>query len=64
MFFAWKGVLLGAHGVSDAATMKLVLRDVTDGVDLITRTYNAAANPWRMATPALRQHLLHYGLAD
>jgi hypothetical protein len=45
MFFAWKGVLLGAHGVDDAATMKLVLRDVTDGVDLITRTYNAAANP-------------------
>lgn len=45
MFFAWKGVLLGAHGVDDAATMKLVLRDVTDGVNLITRTYNAAANP-------------------
>ena len=45
IYFAWKGVLLGAHTVSDAATMKLVLRDETDGVDLITRTYNAAANP-------------------
>ena len=45
IFFAWKGVLLGAHGVNDAATMKLVLRDDTTGTDVITRTYNAAANP-------------------
>lgn len=45
IYFAWKGVLLGAHGVDDAATMKLVLRDETTGTDLITRTYNAAANP-------------------
>ena len=43
IFFAWKAVLLGAHGTSDAATMKLVLRDETDGIDLITRTYNAAS---------------------
>ena len=45
IYFAWKGVLLGSHGVNDAATMKLVLRDETTGTDLITRTYNAAANP-------------------
>jgi hypothetical protein len=43
IFFTWKAVLLGAHGISDAATMKLVLRDETTGVDLITRTYNAAS---------------------
>lgn len=41
IFFAWKTVLEGAHGVTDAAIMKLTLRDDTDGVDLITRTYNA-----------------------
>lgn len=43
IFFAWKAVLLGAHGPSDAATMKITLRDNTDGIDLITRTYNAAS---------------------
>lgn len=43
IFFAWKAVLLGAHGTNDAATMKLTLRDDTDGIDLITRTYNAAS---------------------
>ncbi|MDP1653107.1 MAG: PEP-CTERM sorting domain-containing protein [Rhodocyclaceae bacterium] len=43
IFFAWKAVLLGAHGVNDAATMKLVLRDDTTGTDLIVREYNAAA---------------------
>jgi hypothetical protein len=43
IFFTWKAVLLGAHGVTDAATMKLVLRDETTGLDLITRTYNAAS---------------------
>ncbi|WP_296489208.1 PEP-CTERM sorting domain-containing protein [Rhodoferax sp.] len=42
IFFAWKAVLLGAHGISDAATMRLTLRDDTDGVNLIDRTYNAA----------------------
>lgn len=45
MYFAWKAVLLGAHTVSNAATMKLVLRDDTTGLDVLTRTYNAAANP-------------------
>lgn len=43
IFFAWKSVLLGAHGVDDAATMIIKLRDLTDGVDLITREYNAAS---------------------
>lgn len=41
IFFVWKAVMLGAHGPNDAATMTIVLRDDTDGVDLITRTYNA-----------------------
>ena len=41
IFFAWKAVMLGAHGINDAATMKITLRDNTDNVDLITRTYNA-----------------------
>lgn len=43
IFFAWKAVLEAAHGSNDAATMKLTLRDDTDGIDLITRTYNATA---------------------
>lgn len=43
IFFAWKAVLLGAHGVDDAATMKLVLRDETSGVNVISREYNAAS---------------------
>lgn len=43
IFFAWAAVLEGAHGVNDAATFKLVLRDDTDNVDLITRQYNAAS---------------------
>jgi hypothetical protein len=45
IFFAWKGVMLGAHGLEDAATMKLVLRDDTTSTDVITRTYNAAGIP-------------------
>lgn len=40
--FVWKAVMLGAHNDYDAATFKIVLRDLTDGVDLITRDYNAA----------------------
>lgn len=43
IFFAWKAVLDGAHGPNDAATLKINLRDDTDGIDLITRTYNAAS---------------------
>lgn len=43
IFFAWKAVLLGAHGPTSAATMKIVLHDDTTGVDLITREYNAAS---------------------
>ncbi len=41
--FVWKAVLEGAHGITDAATFKLVLTDLTDKVDLITREYNAAS---------------------
>lgn len=44
IYFAWKAVLLGAHDVSDAATMKLALIDVSAGNEvLITREYNAAS---------------------
>jgi hypothetical protein len=42
IFFAWAAVLEGAHGPTDAATVKIILRDVTAGVDLISREYNAA----------------------
>lgn len=43
IFFAWKAVLLGAHGVSDAATMVISLMDLTSGTELIHREYNAAS---------------------
>jgi hypothetical protein len=43
IFFAWKAVLEGAHSANSAATMKIVLHDDTDNVDLITRIYNAAS---------------------
>ena len=42
IFFAWKSVLLGAHGPTDAATMIIRLTDLTTGTDVITREYNAA----------------------
>lgn len=44
IYFAWKAVLEAAHVVSNAAVMKLVLRDETDGVDLITRIYTAVGS--------------------
>lgn len=43
IFFAWKGVMLGAHDATDAATLKIFLRDDTTGTVLISREYNAAA---------------------
>jgi MYXO-CTERM domain-containing protein len=43
IFFAWKAVLLGAHGTNDAATLVIRLTDMTTGTDLITRQYNAAS---------------------
>jgi MYXO-CTERM domain-containing protein len=43
IFFAWKAVLLGAHGTNDAATLVIKLTDLTTGTDLITRQYNAAS---------------------
>jgi len=44
IYFAWAAVLEGAHGLTDAATFQLTLRDDTAGVDLITREYNAASS--------------------
>lgn len=43
IFFAWKSVLEGAHGVNDAATMIISLTDLTSGSELIRRQYNAAS---------------------
>lgn len=43
IFFAWKAVLEGAHGVNDAATMLITLTDKTDNVVLVSRQYNAAS---------------------
>lgn len=43
IFFAWKAVLEGAHGVSDAATMVITLKDLTTNTTLINRVYNAAS---------------------
>lgn len=43
IFFAWKAVLLGAHGTNDAATMVISLMDLTSGTELIRREYNAAS---------------------
>lgn len=42
--FVWKAVLEGAHGINNAATFKLVLTDLTDNLNLITREYNAASS--------------------
>ncbi|NJC07421.1 hypothetical protein GGQ62_000419 [Polymorphobacter fuscus] len=42
IFFAWKSVLLGAHGPNDAATMIITLSDLTSGAEIIRREYNAA----------------------
>jgi hypothetical protein len=44
IFFAWAAVLEGAHGTTDAATVKIQLRDLTLGTDLISREYNAASS--------------------
>lgn len=44
IFFAWAATLEGAHGINDAATFTLVLRDETLGTDLVRRTYNAASS--------------------
>lgn len=43
IFFAWKAVLLGAHGVNDAATMIIKLTDVTTNTVVVSREYNAAS---------------------
>ena len=43
IFFAWKAVLEGAHGLNDAATMLITLTDKTTNTELIRRTYNAAS---------------------
>jgi hypothetical protein len=44
IFFAWKAVLEnGGHSASQSAVFQLVLRDLTTGIDVITRSYNAGA---------------------
>lgn len=44
IFFAWKSVLQGAHGVNDAGTMIITLKDMTSGTEIIRREYNAASS--------------------
>lgn len=44
IFFAWAAVLEAAHGTDDGAVFKLLLRNDTKGIDLISRTYTAASN--------------------
>lgn len=44
IFFAWKAVLEGAHGVNDAATMVITLKDLTTNTVLINRQYNASTS--------------------
>ncbi|WP_419814313.1 PEPxxWA-CTERM sorting domain-containing protein [Glacieibacterium sp.] len=44
IFFAWKSVLLGAHGALDAATMIITLTDLTANKELIRREYNATGS--------------------
>jgi hypothetical protein len=42
IFFAWKAVLEnGGHSTNQSALMMITLRDDTDGVDLVSRIYNA-----------------------
>lgn len=43
IFFVWKAVLDGAHGVNDAATIQITLRDDTTGTNIVSRIYNAAS---------------------
>ncbi len=43
IFFAWKSVLEGAHGVNDAATMIITLTNANTGAELVRRVYNAAS---------------------
>lgn len=43
IFFAWAATLEAAHGVDDGAVFKLLLRNDTKGIDLITRQYTAAS---------------------
>ncbi len=44
IFFAWKAVLEGAHGVRDAASMVISLVDLTTSTELIRREYNASTS--------------------
>jgi hypothetical protein len=44
IFFAWKAVLEnGNHEDNESAIFQLVLRDITTGINIITRSYNAGA---------------------
>lgn len=44
IFFAYKAVLDGAHGPDEAATMQVLLTDVTTGSVLVNQMYNASTS--------------------
>lgn len=43
IYFAWKAVLQGAHGINDAATVQVRLVDLSTSTTLVNREYNAAS---------------------
>lgn len=43
IYFQWNAVLEASHGVSDSDYFSLTLRDDTDQVDLLTRSYSSAS---------------------
>ena len=44
IFFAWNAVLEASHGLADSDYFSLTLRDLTDGVDLVSRSYSSAGS--------------------
>lgn len=44
IFFAWNAVLESSHDLDDSDYFSLTLRDLTDGVDLVSRSYSSAGS--------------------
>jgi hypothetical protein len=45
MYFQWNAVLEASHSSADSDYFSLTLRDTTDNVDVITRSYSSASAP-------------------